>query len=194
MKRRVWTEEEDLYLTEWWGIKPLSYFAKKFKRTEIAVIKRTKKLKLGGAYGKYSLVACQVSKILKVDLKTLKLWNVKYNFPMEKKTLRKRYRYLINLEDLMKWLENNKEIWDASRVEVYALTYEPQWLQEKRKYDYHHRSKLKKWTKEEDKKVLKMYMDGLNPREIAEIHDCRTVCGIARRLSRLDFEGNYIGG
>lgn len=187
MKRRFWNEEEDLYLTEWWGIKPVSHFAKKFQRTENAVIKRSKKLKLGGAYGKYYLIANQVSKILKVDFKTLKLWYEKHSFPMKKTVLRERYRYLIKLEELMKWLENNKKLWDASRVEMYALTYEPEWLQEKRKYDFHNRSKLRKWTKEEDKKVLKMYMDGLSPTQIAKVHD-RSPAGIARRLSRLDVE------
>ena len=193
-KRRRWTVEDDNYLEEWWGIRTLEHFVKKFNRTESAIIHRVKRLGLGGAYGRYSLIAFQVAEILGVDYKTVKNWYLKYDFPMKKKVLRKRVRYLIDLNDLMKWLEYNKELWDASRVEVYALTHEPKWLQEKRKYDYHNRTKLKKWTKEEDKKVLKMYMDGLSIREISEIHNTRSMCGIKTRLSRLDFEGNYIGG
>lgn len=192
-KRRKWSKEDEKYLETWWGIKSLNHFVKKLNRSENSIIAKSKRLKLGGAYGKYDLIAYQASKILKVDFKTLKLWSKKYNFPMEKKVLRKRERYLIELEKLMIWLENNKELWDASRVEMYALTLEPEWLKEKRKYDYYHRSKIKNWTKDEDLKVLKMYMDGLSPKEISEVHD-RSSAGIARRLSRLDFEGNYIGG
>ncbi|AXG97787.1 helix-turn-helix domain-containing protein [Clostridium botulinum] len=189
---RKWTEEEVQYLEDNWGTVSIKYIAKKVNRTENAVILKAKRQGLGGTYSASEcLTANLIANILKIDVHTVTdYWIPKCNLKGNKKTLRGNASiYQIKLDDLIKWLKNNKDKWNASKVELYALGIEPEWLKEKRKIDSTAPERRNyKWTKEEENKLISCYKLGLKQKEISKQMN-RSVDGIERKINRLKKAG-----
>lgn len=190
MSRELWTNKQVEYLEEKWGVLNVKTISLNLNKTEIAVILKAKRLKLGGCYNSYNLTANEVANILNIDIHSVTdYWIAKCGLKGRKRALRNKPIYQINLSDLVLWLKDNQDKWDSRRVEIYVLGEEPEWLQDKRKKDIQIPIKrFKKWTKDEDKRAISLFKIGYRYKEIAEQLQ-RSKDSVARRLSRLDVWG-----
>lgn len=189
---RRWDEVEVCYLKKNWGYKTIKFIAEKLKRTEMAVIIKANRLKLGSYYtAGESLNANQVAELLKVDIHAITdYWVPRYGLKCKKVTIRKRQSWSIKFDDLMKWLELNQDKWDSRRVEYMALGCEPKWLKDKRIEDMKlPKRKCQKWTREEDIKAISLFKIGHEYKDIA-IQLNRSKEGVIKRLNKLDIWGN----
>lgn len=189
---RRWDEVEVCYLKKNWGYKTIKSISEKLKRTEMAVIIKAKRLKLGSSYtAGESLNANQVAELLGMDIHTITdYWIPKCGLKGKKVAIRKRYSWSIKFSDLVKWLELNQDKWDSRRVEYMILGCEPQWLKDKRNNDLNlPKRKFQKWTREEDSKAISLFKIGHRYKDIANELN-RSPNSVIRRLRRLDIWGN----
>ena len=94
-------------------------------------------------------------------------------------------------EDLLSFLETHPDLWDARRVELYALGGEYDWLKEKRKADSALPArKAKLWTKEEDRQLIFMWRKGDETKSEIGLILGRSESSIEHRLQRLDVWGD----
>ncbi|MDQ0149147.1 helix-turn-helix domain-containing protein [Eubacterium multiforme] len=189
-ERRKWTEKEINYLLEKWGSSGVEKIAKYLKRKETAVIAKARKLGLKTLYKGEYLTTPDIAAILGITQQTVWKWIKTNKFKISKKNILNRKMYLITLENLVKWLKDNQDSWDASKVELYALGIEPKWLIEKRKIDAKkYKKRYKSWSKNEDFQLINMYKLGYRAKDIAkEIN--RSVPAVNHRIRRLDIWGN----
>jgi hypothetical protein len=137
-----------------------------------AIIVKSKRLGLG-AFKNHSeyLPALQVSNLLGVDSHCITdYWIPKLGLPYKRIAPRgNKYFTYIKISELMTWLKNHPDKWDSRRVELYALGSEPKWLQQKRKADAMAEPRgCRKWTKQEDARLVMMYRQGMKIKDIAE--------------------------
>lgn len=190
---KCWTQAEDDTLTELWGEKTPDIIAKQLGRTTVAIIQRRKLLGLpqyieGGEY----ISVNQATQLLGVDSHVPeRTWIPKYNFPVKYKKTAGRVKFkVVKVDDLMRWLKNNQEAWDARKVEPYALGIEPAWLTEKRKADQakEHKPRNQKYTPQEDAAIVYGLHKNLTYREIGE-QIGRSADSVQARSYRLDIWG-----
>ena len=186
-----WSKENLGYLEDVWGQTSVKHIAAKVGHTEVAVILKAKRIGLEGCYRSTEYInANVVAKTMGVDSHCITdYWIKKCGLKAKKRALIELKMWFIKLEDLMKWLEDNKEKWDARKVEIYGLGSEPQWLKDKRDLDINiPKKQFKKWTAKEDARLIDYYKFGKKQSEIALILN-RSESGIQRRLSRLKERG-----
>jgi len=196
---RVWTPEEIEFLDEHWGKLNIPQLAQRLNRSENAVKIKTVRYGLGKAVDRdNSLTARQVSYLMGVDIHAVTdRWVGKLGLKARKRAPHgQRKQTWIRMDDLVPWLKAHQDIWDSRRVELFAFGTEPKWLKEKRARDKALPEKrFKKWTPDEDKKLLSLYKTGRYTIDnIAEQLD-RSPAAIEHRVMRLDVWGNgkYIG-
>ena len=181
--RKNWTKEEEKILKELWGDKTPSSIAKKLKRTETAIVIRAKKLKLGPYCQEY-LTFNNIADLVGMDShcisETWKNKGLKY----------KKYKnkYLVKVENLLKFMKENQDLWDSRKLEPFIFGKEPKWLKEKRKFDKTQpKNKFVKWTPTQDNMLI-TYLKKYNYEEIGELLG-RSKNSIERRVARLKEKG-----
>ena len=181
--RKNWTKKEEEILKELWGEKPPSSIAKKLKRTETAIVVRAKKLKLGPYCQEY-LTFSNIADLVGLDShcisETWKNKGLKY----------KKYKnkYLVKLENLLKFMKENQDLWDSRKLEPLILGKEPKWLKEKRELDKKQpKNKFAKWTPAQDNMLI-TYLRKYNYEEIGKMLG-RSTNSVERRVSRLKEKG-----
>lgn len=125
-------------LKEMWGRTSYSVIAKNTGHTETAVRLKAKRMGLGAMKdASYYVCAREVSRMMGVDVhKVTDYWVRKYGLKCKKIKSKKRTLWIfININELIKFLENHQDLWDSRKVEMYAFGMEPEWLKEKRKRD-----------------------------------------------------------
>ena len=166
--KKKWKPEEDYYLEEKWGTVSLKTISKNLGRSENAVIVRVARLGLGPA-----LLNCeQIS--WNVFVKTLTGTNsggylkqrlIKAGFPVHKKVIRgggktKRRVTVVDIDEFWEFAEQNKDLFDFSRLEPLAFGEEPEWATLKRKLDAERLRKTKPhnepWTKADDQRLQRL--------------------------------------
>ena len=164
-----WTAEQDEILEEYFGVKDVSWIAKKVGKTEIATNKRIKKiLKLDPESTYIQLV--EVARQLQIPRATVYRWAEKGDLPHYKIILAfERKRYFVDMEEMWKWLKDNPTKWNAAKLEPFAFGYEPDWVNAKRREDRPYINQGKHWTKEEKEKAWVMWAAGRSNEEIAAV-------------------------
>lgn len=176
---KKWTEEEDNILIENWGIWDIKTFCKELGRTVSGIRKRGKVLQLGSPMYQNYFTIGYIAKQLGKDRRTL----MGYGFKITRKTFKTKKYELVTLENLMKWLKNNQDLYYAKNIPEYAFGIEPKWLVEKRKnenIEKIYRSK-RKYTKVEDSNMISMFKMGISLEQIG-IELNRKPEGIRKRL------------
>ena len=168
---RKWDNEEEEFLKEYWGKYPVAKIARKLKRTEMSVIKKAYKLKLGPMlYNDYENInVLDIANIFKIGSETVYETWAKYGLNIQKINLTPNFcRYCVSYKDLMVFLEHNQDLWDSRLLEENILGEEPKWLLQKRRRDYlNDFTKKPFWTEEEDQIIIEA--DGkLSIKELAE--------------------------
>ncbi len=162
-KARNWTAEETERLCEEWGRYSVPTQAKRLNRSVNAILIKVQRLGLGRiAVNSDKISLCQLLK----ELKMLGGYSATIR-KMEQAGLHIYYQRVINkkirmidLAEFWKFAENNKNMFDFSRLEENALGEEPEWVKKKRAEDYKRSISIKphnaKWTPEEDETLLRL--------------------------------------
>ncbi len=114
-------------------------------------------------------------------------WIQKRGLPVRYKTVKNCKFLIIKLADFWEWAEQNQSILDFSRFEPLSLGKEPDWVEQKRRFDNMKSTRIKhtSWTAYEDKLLqerLKLYR--YTATEIArDLH--RSEGAVIRRISEL---------
>lgn len=154
-----WTEHEEKYLIESWGMYSVSTIANRLGRSVDAVIVRKCRLGLGAFLESGDYVTWnQLQKVLGCESSgSYKMisWVKNRSFPMHTKRVNNNSFKIVYLDEWWEWAEKNREILDFSKFEENALGMEPEWVKEKRKSDYEKNRKYIKtpWTKMEDDRL-----------------------------------------
>ncbi|WP_050183730.1 sigma-70 family RNA polymerase sigma factor [Domibacillus robiginosus] len=185
---RRWTAEEDDYMIQRYGKQPISFIAKKLKRTPGAVEGRLNRLGIyGGRSNNGDLTTYDLAAELKVDVHTVYNWIQKYDMPCYEAVIKTRIFTMIEVQPFWKWAEENKERINWSRVSNNTLIPEPEWVQQQRHCNFmnHLQKENRNWTAEEDARLWQMYYSkGYTQKQIGEIMG-RSARGVQRRLERL---------
>lgn len=194
--RRNWTQKEEEYLKENWGYIPVEAIAKKLRRTVFSLKVKAVRMNLGSMLenNQEILTISEVSEILNISRDTIMSTWVKLGLKIRSlKLTENQSYYVIDLFDLLKFLERNQNEWDSRNVEEYALGTEPSWLREKRSRDKIENPILyRRWSEADIQNAIWLLRCGLSYEEIAsKIHrtDTAVQCmllklGYAYRLSK----------
>ena len=171
--RRKWTKEEKETLKQNWGYIPVERIAYNLKRTVLAVEEKAARLHLGAKIDNNLdyITISTICGILKVPRSRVEMFQ-KYGLKLTKKKVSaKRFNYVTTLDKLLSFLKEHQDLWDASKVELYDLGLEEEWLKEKRKKDQLYPSEYDRSvvTKEQIDKVLLLNDCGKTVKEIISI-------------------------
>ena len=166
-----WTSKEVESFKRDWLDSSLSKVAlvKKYNRPYSSLGSKALKLNLGKRpYDTEYLSISTISEEMNVSYDRVSNWlhkGLKY-----KETKNGKTKYLIKIDDLLEFLEKNKNLYNASRISNYLFMEEPEWLLRKRREDKEYfADKLRlKYTKEEDKLIVSLYELGKSNEYIAK--------------------------
>ena len=190
---KKWSISEIDYLHENWGRITLNNLSMRLKRTKVAIDIKAKRMNLGASTrADEYMTANQVAILLNIDSHVVLRWIEKHNLKAVKKVmLFKRKFWLVKHYDLCRWLKNNQDRFDSRRIELFALGYEPEWLQEKRRRDRElPKNRFKKWNNLEIQRILHLSQD-MTYKEIAKEMD-RSHDSIERKFSRLKYQSEVL--
>ena len=186
-----WTKEDLDYLELKWGVVSIPTLSKKLNRTEVAVVLKAKRLKLGrftdnGNYITFSQLASVFGGSGTRGGK-LKSWIEQRGLPYRYKKVGKSKVRVVDLNEFWKWAEDNKSFIDFSKLEPNILYGEPEWVSAKRDLDIQMNRLYKKtaWTKQEEellKTLLKQHI--YTYQELSE-KLCRTTGAINKKIHQL---------
>lgn len=188
-KKPNYTKEEIEYLENNWGRKSMTEIANELNRSINGIKLKAERLGLGGILNADEyLSAKQIADILDKQANTIMRWVKNKGLKGKIKIMangKERGVWRIKLEDLMEWLKNNQEWFDARKIIPFNLGTEPDWLKQKRVSDRKNwRRKFEKWTKREENLLWSMYKSGEKLSKLAKKFD-RSYCSIERKVSRL---------
>ena len=183
---KTWSKDEDAYLLEQVSKNvSVDYIARKLGRTSTGVY--TRMYKLGVANRKDNIgmyTVNEISKLIKIDNKTIIKWG-KLGLKLYKKKVGGKRITFINGDDFWNFAEKHKDLIVFKRIEKNSLLPEPSWVEVARKTEELEIKHKKKWTKEEDEKLIKLSKMQFSYSEIAKIMK-RNYSSITHRLSRLN--------
>lgn len=184
-----WSDKDLAYLEDKWGVVSIDGIAEKLGRTSEAV--RYKAYRLGFSGFTYSIDGItlnELSKAIYVEYGRIKRWKKSYKLPTKKKNITHRCKKeIINIDDFWKWASKHRFLIDFSLIERNVLGAEPFWVAECRKEDFRNKEKIpfKKWSEEEDKKLIELVNQyKYTYEELAKLLH-RTERSIVERLSKL---------
>lgn len=183
-QRLNWSDDECKRFSEEWSDPTISnaMLEKHFGRNIIALSSQARRLNLGSReYDDSYLTVHDIMDEMQVSKDRVRGW-IKKGLKYHKSKI-KPYKYLIDQNDLLKFLEQHQDLFDASKISHYLFTKEPDWLKAKRNYDKNHYNNTigTVYSDEEFKIIIKMFKQGRTNEEIAKtIH--RTPYGIERML------------
>lgn len=178
-----WSEIELEYLKHEWGRKTESAIAKNLGRTQMAVHLKARRLELGGRKINYS--CREVGNLLGICSKSVKSWGDKGLKITKAKTDAKIWS--IKFEDLEEFLEKNPDCWDSRKMKYSLWVNDPQWLKVKKLEDKTKpKNRFKKWNSLQDKKLLELFIKGIDFKVIAESLN-RSEEAIRHRLGLINY-------
>ena len=190
--KKHWTKEDDEKLKSKWGKITLKQISRILHRSQRSIKNRAIKLGLGGMYDVLDhWTGSDIASAIGVARSTTSKWIKEYGLPSHKIKLGKSYRYQVEWDDLMHWLENNQDKWRTDKMEYLALGEEPEWLVAKRQLDKQTELSRKPYTKAEDNKIVSLYKQNYLDREIAAIVG-RNENKIRHRIKKLRKENSDI--
>lgn len=135
-----WSKQEELYLEENWGTISIPGLAKRLNRTTNGIVVKAQRLGLGpyllgGDYISLNQLIIAVTGKIEHSYHNIS-WVKNRGLPIHKKRVKNNTFKVVYLEEFWKWAEKNRAFIDFSKMEPFALGYEPQWVSEQRKKDF----------------------------------------------------------
>lgn len=190
--KKPWSDAEEHYLEEAWGKSSLKTIAKNLGRSENAVVTRIQKLGLGPGLMAGERLSWNTFITTLTGTSSggyIKKRLLAAGFPVHSQIVRghnkKRYT-TVDVDEFWKFAEQNKDLFDFSRLEPLAFGPEPEWATLKRKLDT---ERLRKghahndpWTPSEDAHLVRLLKEyKYTYSELAEILH-RSEGAVKRRL------------
>lgn len=161
MAGRRWTDEELILLEELTEKYPLETVARRLNRTKEAVFLKRQRMGIGGYTANTDMLTRNtVSKILGIENRTLQYWERK-----GLKSYRKRPYVMYRQEDIIRYMREHPEDWNAARVTDDTMFMRYDWYKDKRKADISHKYN---WTQAEVQRMQYLRHEGYSIREIAD--------------------------
>ncbi len=188
--RRTWTNEEENYLIEHWGVDAIEKIAKDMQRSIYSIRVKATRLGLGHMCkaNTEKLTVAVISYYLGVSHERITETWKNYGLKLKKKKVTKKYSYYcISIEDLMEFLKNHQDLWNANYLELNIFGVEPDWLTAKRRKDaLNPPIEYRTWTNDEIKLATDLLKIGYDYELIAErLH--RTPGSVAYKLRSLGY-------
>ena len=162
MGGRAWTKEEITLLEELTEKYPLATVARRLGRSENAVFLKRQRLGIGGYMANTDMLTRNtLSKVLGIENRTLCYWERK-----GLKSIRKGPYVMYRQQDIIRYMRDHPEDWNASRITDDSLFMAYDWYKEKRKTDRPHRYN---WTRLEIDRMNRLRHEGFSIREIAQV-------------------------
>lgn len=168
---RNWKESDIEEFTELWNDPTISMnvMCSRLHRSRFSLRKKALELNLGSRdYDTEYLSVPTICEEMQVSHDRVSNW-LKIGLPY-KKSRSGKTNYLIDVDDLLKFLECHQDMFDASKISRYIFAEEPDWLIAKRKADakYYPTKLRSEYTNEDDKTIQRMFYRGCTDKEIAE--------------------------
>lgn len=127
----AWTAEEISTLEEMTSKYPLPTVARKLNRSVSAVFLKQQRLGIGGLRQNSDMITRNtLSKILGVENRTIKSWEEK-----GLKSIKKKPYIMYRHQDIINYMRDHLEDWNAARITDDSLFMRFDWYQEKKKHD-----------------------------------------------------------
>lgn len=188
-ERRVWSTIDEDELEELWcnSTFSLNTLERKLDRSKESIKLKASRMGLGPRNVRSDLLSiAEVSKEMQVSKDRVYRW-IKLGLKT-KKVLAGRANNMVDVSDLLSFLEANKKLYDASIINKQLFIKEPKWLKEKRKLDRSSSSReykyYREWDNTEDKYLISLVKKGLTYKEIGDKID-RTAIAIENRVGIL---------
>lgn len=168
---REWTSQEEKKFARDWanGEVSMNIMEKKYKRTENALKIKANRMGLGARpYNVEFLSATTISEEMGVSLD--KVYNWCKDGLKRHRNHSGKVKYVININDLLRYLKNHQDVFNASGISEYLFVDEPQWLKDKRVRDaeeYAVNQRLP-YSNQDDKDIVLMNKLGKQDSEIAK--------------------------
>lgn len=161
MGGRAWSQEELIRLEELTEKYPLATVARILNRSENAVFLKRQRTGIGGFMANTDMLTRNtLSRILGVENRTIQYWERK-----GLKSVRKKPYVMYRQQDIIRYMKEHPEDWNAARVTDDTLFMQYPWFKEKRKNDISHKYN---WTQTEVSQMKMLRKQGFTIREIAE--------------------------
>lgn len=161
MGGREWTPEEILLLEDLTAKYPVKAIAKRLNRSEHAVLLKRHRLGIGGFKTNTDMLTrSALAEILGIEDRTLQYWERK-----GLKSIHKKPYVMYRHEDILRYMEEHPEDWNAARINDDTMFTQYQWYREKRKTDKSHKYN---WTQMETAHLKMLRHQGYTIREIAK--------------------------
>ena len=136
---KTWSEEEDNYLCENWGLYSVPTIAKHLKRTNRAIESRVLYLGLGSHLESSGYISLR-SVIKEFGLDVSHDWQIRKlvetGLPTHKQRVNKKSFLMVDIDEFWEFMETHQNLLSFARLELNALGKEPSWVKEKRRKDY----------------------------------------------------------
>ena len=160
---RNWTQAEKDQLAEEWGTYSIDAIAARLNRSQYAIIEKAQKLGLGAHLSASSLISFNVL-IQELGLKGGYEWHLekftKAGLKIHNQRVKECSFRMVDIDEFWEFAKHNRYFFDFSRLEENALGKEPAWVKVKRTEDFKRNCVVKphnaKWTKAEDKELLRL--------------------------------------
>lgn len=167
-----WSIEDDTFLEYNWGIMSIKRLAKHFGRSENSVKRRGYDKGYGSLYNSgYYITMQDIIKMLNVDYSTIINWIKKKKLTATRKQLSKLKTYMVKPENFYDFLEENQDLWNATKIDQFSFPISEEWFIEKLKKD-DNLIKAKNnspWTRKEEELLISLCMKGLSNKEMVPI-------------------------
>ncbi len=168
---RRWTEEEEEYLSSFWGIRSLENISKYLNRTQYSVEKKLARMGISSSklnsdfIPVYDIIFLLDGYRTSITLERFlaKGLNVRTVYHRNKKVK------AVKIENFWAWAENNQDKLNFRKFEEFALGEEPSWVQQKRKKDREKSAEFnyKRWTPQEESYLMLYKKLGKSDKEIS---------------------------
>ncbi|MBM7662971.1 IS30 family transposase [Bacillus mesophilus] len=185
--RRNWTLDEINFLEENVGHIKISSIAQKLNRSEQAVILKLNRIGLSNTKEQFGqLTVGELSRLIKVERKTVCGWIKNYGLKSIKKTTRATKKFsFVDPKDFWKWAEENRERLDFSRIDPHTIPPEPDWVKHERVQDSKvEQQNYKSWTIKEERELRDLISMGMSFKEVAKSLN-RTNSSVERKYHRM---------
>lgn len=186
--RKVWSDDELLFLEDHIGMYKVSTIAQKLERSYESVRVKMTRLKIANTRQHTGLVTIgELAALLKADRATVRGWTRKHGLPFSQKITRKSRKFsFIDPTDFWNWAELHKEKVQFSNIEPQTLLPEPEWVAEERAKDKYIKKKrtYQTWTTKEDDRLVELRNQGYKYKEIGLLMN-RSAISVERRYKKI---------
>ncbi len=188
MSYRRWSEKETDYLIKNYGKRSVPFIAQKFNRTNLSIIQKAGRLKLGPVYeAQATVTAAELARALGRRTSIVLRWIYKNGLKSTLKIAGEKRKYqMIKIQDFWEFAKDHPEFMKWELYEKNALLPEPKWLDEEIKnyFKTRNKNKDKVWSKAEECYLLAYYQKNMQVKEIAKLMG-RSADAVWARLKKL---------